>query len=277
MFNRITARTRNTGNDTLNKEVVLDLSSQYRFTKVDGLGPVKASISTVEMASESGSTFLSSKDSVRNIVLYVELKPDYSSGQTYTALRRYLYEVFTPRSEVQLTFNDAVLDAMSIMGYVESHEPDIFSDNPAVQISVLCPDPYFRNPSSPSTVVNVASSSAASFNVPYSGHVPVGFLIEYDVNETLSEAKLTLLKTGTKGELTVHTAFQAGDRIRINTVPGQKYVQRVRGGEVTSILGAFSGAMSPMKLENGQNYFTFNRRWSIDGFKITYRTLYGGL
>lgn len=277
MFNRIIARTRNPYTNAVNKEVTMDLSSQYRFTNVDGLGPVKASISTVELSSEAGSTYLSSRDTARNIVIHVEFKPDYSAGFDYTSLRRNLYDVFTPRSEVDLTFNDAKLGAMSITGYVESHEPDIFSDNPAVQISVLCPDPYFRRPSEASTVVNVASASAGSFNIPYSGHVPTGFLVEFTVNETLSEAKMTLRKSGTNGELTVHTAFQSGDQIRINTVPGQKYVQRVRSGTVTSILGAFSGAMIPMKLQNGQNYFTFDRRWSIDGFKFTYRPLYGGL
>lgn len=277
MFNRIIARTRNPHTNTVNKEVTIDLTSQFRFRKVDGLGPVKAAISTVELASESGSTFLSSKDSARNIVFNVEFKPDFASGFTYTDLRRHLYEVFTPRSEVEMRFNDSDLGEMAISGYVEAHEPDIFSDNPSVQVSVLCPDPYFRRPGAGSTEVLVPDASVASFNIPYSGHVPTGFSVEFKITEAMSSAKLSLLKTGTDGEISIQTAFNVGDIVRVVTVPGQKVVHRYRDSVRTSILGYFSGSMTPMKLHNGQNYFTFNRRWSVTDFKITYQTLYGGL
>lgn len=277
MFNRIIARTRMPYTNAVNKEVTIDADSQFRFKSVDGLGPVKAEISTVELASEAGSTFLSSKDSVRNIVIKVEYRPDYSRGFTVTDLRRKLYEVFTPKSKVDLFFNDSDLGAMSIVGYVESFEPDIFSDKPSVQISILCPEPYFRRPGEAQTTVTIPDASIASFNIPYSGNIPVGFLLEYTITEAISEGRLELVKLGSDGKLSLLSAFNIGDVIRINTVPGAKYVQRVRSGTTTSILGAFSGATTPMKLHNGQNYFTFNRRWSVTNFKITYRTLYGGL
>lgn len=277
MFNRIIAKTRNSHTNAVNKEVTIDLESQFRFKSVEGLGPVKASISTVELASESGSTFLSSKDSARNIVLTVEFKPDYSAGVGYAQLRRYLYEVFTPRSEVDLAFNDSDLGSMSIIGYVESHEPDIFSENPSVQISILCPDPYFRESGAGSTTVSVPDASLASFNVPYSGHVPTGFTVEFTTTETMSHAKLSLLKQGSAGEISIETSFNVGDIIRVVTVPGQKVVHRHRGTERTSLLGYFTGNLTAMKLSNGQNYFTFNRRWSVTNFKISYKTLYGGL
>lgn len=118
--------------------------SPYVVKDVDGLGPVAANIATTNYVTKDGSIFQNARSGNRNIVIRLGLNPDYSTTQDpYGELRRDLYPVLYPKSEIKLVIDSTHMETVEISGWVESFEPAIFSKDPDVLISIICPDPYF--------------------------------------------------------------------------------------------------------------------------------------
>lgn len=135
-----------------NVRLPLDDSSEYVIKSIEGLGPVKANIVTTEYVGVDGGFYQNSKGTMRNIVIQIGFDPSYVSDDPYGELRRALYPYLLPKMQVRLMFDTDNYGFVEIIGYVESFEPSIFSAEPEVQISILCPDPNFYT-----GVVNTAS------------------------------------------------------------------------------------------------------------------------
>lgn len=109
------------------------------ITSIDGLGPVKATINMTEIPTADGSIFNSARLTSRNIVIEALF--------TYTGsieeARHLTYKYFPVKSKVKI---QVVTDERTVEteGYVESNEPDIFSEQTGCQISILCPSAYFE-------------------------------------------------------------------------------------------------------------------------------------
>ena len=108
-------------------------------TKVEGLGPPKATINTLKVATFDGSIFNSSKLEQRNIVIALRPLP----GPDVESKRLLLYRMFPVKGYVTIIVETDHRTG-GIEGYVESNEPDIFSSEESIQVSILCPDPYFK-------------------------------------------------------------------------------------------------------------------------------------
>lgn len=106
---------------------------------IDGLGLPSMSVQTDEAVNYNISNYLSSSISPRNLVLTFGITDDEYVETT----RRKLYKYFIPQFPTQLEIVTDVIGSVSIVGYVESFDPDIFSNAETVQISLICPDPYF--------------------------------------------------------------------------------------------------------------------------------------
>lgn len=154
---------------------------------IDGLGAVAAAINTSPLGSIDGESFIGSSVGKRNIVLTVGFTPDwvdYTPGELRKELNRY----FTPKSLINLEFETLEFAPMVIPGYVESNEPNMFSEDPEHIISVICPDPYFRS-LDPVVLTGNISTVAPEWdprypniygNIPidYEGDVPTGFVLQ---------------------------------------------------------------------------------------------------
>lgn len=105
---------------------------------VTGLGPGKSTVNIKEIANSDGGSFNGARNSVRNIVMNLIFLGDPSIEDT----RQKTYRYFPLKKPLTLT---VVTDnhTLDIDGYVESNEPDIFSDQEGCQISILCPKFYF--------------------------------------------------------------------------------------------------------------------------------------
>jgi hypothetical protein len=109
---------------------------------IDGLGPVKADIASTPLATGRGEQYQGSTMGKRNIVLALGLSPDWEN-QTMSSLRQLLYRYFMPQSWVKLRFTSDHLPICEIEGYVESFEPNMFSRDPEMTVSIICPKPDF--------------------------------------------------------------------------------------------------------------------------------------
>lgn len=122
-------------------------SSGFVITNIQGLGPGKSTINVRENSLANGSMFNSSKTPSRNIVFTLRFLPVPLIGQPVASIenaRLKTYRYFPNESRIRI---DVTTDAGTfyIYGYVESNEPTIFSNTEGAVISVLCPDPFFRD------------------------------------------------------------------------------------------------------------------------------------
>jgi len=115
-----------------------DDASGLLITSVDGLGPVKANINMMDLATTDGQLYNSARLSGRNIVI----KALFTDATSIEDARLLSYKHFPIKSKVNIK---VVTDNRTAEtdGYVESNEPDIFSEREGCQISILCENPYF--------------------------------------------------------------------------------------------------------------------------------------
>ena len=112
------------------------------ITEIEGLGPVKANINMREVATRSGATYISSRAESRDIVFHV-LYLGNNDGVSAEDARLTTYKFFPLGEKITLTFYTENRTARTT-GYVESNEPDIFSDEIAgASITVSCPSAWF--------------------------------------------------------------------------------------------------------------------------------------
>ena len=114
----------------------------YQVADIDGLHPVKASLSSTSYAGVDGEIFQSAKRPARNVKIKLDLDPDFNP-KTYTDLRRDLYPFFMPKSQITLRFYLTSGLYLDIVGIVEDMSSPLFEEDPAVDISVMCYQPDF--------------------------------------------------------------------------------------------------------------------------------------
>ena len=214
------------GGDLL--ELPLDGSSGYVIKDIDGLGPVKADIVTTEYASMDGGVYQASKVGMRNIVLQLGFDPSYESEDPFGELRRNLYTCLTPKTQVTMLFLSNNFETVKITGYVESFEPSMFSAEPEVQVSIVCPDPYF-NSLVPITVVHTGSGVLVITNpgtvetglvfTIWPIYAPVNFSSGFTLTRTSPGADDSMTYIGPDFIANLHVAVQ------VVTVKGSKSVK----------------------------------------------------
>lgn len=263
--------------------VVPNASTRYLVHNVEGLGPVKSSISTAPLGQLNGTDYTGSSVAERNIVIDFEYKPNYAMAQTVYDLRQELYSFAGPQKNVELTLYIDGVGTRTIEGYVESVESPMFSKEVTGQISVLCPSPWFVG----QTVVRTETPET-NITINYPGDIPTGPEIIYKTPPVGVTALLRMENThpttGTQ-TLAVNTLFPADRVMTFDFRDRQKRALQWDGRNLIPSLESFSW----WKLHPGNNVVRFSGRHQPDGaastgplpstptFQITYPVLYGGL
>lgn len=276
MITQLKAQTRNAYSGAVMRSLLFAMSgNEYVVKNIDGLGPVKSELVTMDVSTEPGRLLMSARDVQRNIVMTIGFSPNFGSGSDFSALRQKLYSVLVPSTIVELIFTDSVLGEMTISGVVESHEPTVFSEEPEVQISVLCSNPYFKSTAGLQTV-SVASHTK-NFEIDYPGDIPVGFIFEFDVDVATNLLRLENLPYANKGYFGLSFNFLVNDHVRVSTIPGDRRAEYIRSSALTNALGYLSGSLTKTKLTPGINYFNMVGYLSMNNPVLKYERLYGGL
>jgi hypothetical protein len=195
----------------------------FEVRNIDGLGAVKADVNTVPRGSGAGSSFSGTNVGERNLVFTLGLTPDWNI-YTISKLRRLLDKYFTPEQEIRFVFESDEFSPVEISGYIESNEPSIFSRDSEQQISVICPEPYFK---SVNPIVIQGTVGDPPTAIEYEGNVKTGFHVRFDgagdeisfwvMKPQESMIRVNLDDAGYQLENLRHA--------EINTVPGDKYVR----------------------------------------------------
>lgn len=289
------------------ESVVFDLRSPeqsgFFIRGVDGLGPVKATINTIESLSVDGSRFNSARLSERNILF----KLGFLEKPTIEHTRQLSYKFFPLKSPVTITI-ETDIRTLHTHGYVESNEPDIFSKEEGSTISIICPDPFWH--SMINIVVNFSGvTSLFSFpfsnesltekliifgdlqtepqqNVFYSGEADTGF--EMHILVTGNVGTFTVYNLGTRESMTIDadilalltgSGLVAGDHIIVNTIKGSKSVTLIRDGVSINILNALGPDSDWFTLTRGDNVFYYTAAFGEANlqFRIEYEAIYEGI
>jgi hypothetical protein len=253
-----------------------DDSSGFRVVEIEGLGPVKANLVSSSFAGLDGEQYQSSRRETRNLKFKIELDPDPTTD-TVRSLRQRLYDFFMPKTEASFKFflEDGL--EVGITGRVETCEPDIFTREPTINVSIICFDPDFVQPDMIQLLgMTTADTSARSFD--YDGTVDTG--VKFVLLPNRSITQFTIIHTTPSGEtrtLDFSAPLIAGDWLLIDTIPGEKEVYYLRSGVRHDVLYGISPQSNWISLENGINTLKVEALGPGIPLTFEYFNRYGGL
>ena len=246
--------------------------SDFQVISITGLNPPNAQINTATLVGLDGAVFNSSKLETRNIVILIKINGDVENN------RQLLYQYFRTKEWCKFYYLNSSRN-VSIEGYVQNVECDLFTNAEMAQISIICPYPYFRSISE-DTTDSTGVQPAFTFPFTINEGEPViistfidheaiyinndsesesGVLIEIDVRSAFNSIELKNTRQGEDFEL--NYAFQLGDRIIINTNKGKKSVYLMRNGVKINLFSVMKLGSVFFQLQPGSNII----QYLIDG------------
>ena len=260
-----TAKIENASGEVL---TLTGVESEFQVVSITGLNPPQAQLNLTDIAGMDGAKFNSSKLQTRNIVITLKINNEVERN------RQILYLFFRTKEKCVFYFTNQNRN-VNIVGYVENVECDLFSDAELMQISIICPYPYFQ---SINQIIEDISNEQAAFYFPFSididEPIPIstytenrtanvinnsesesGAIIQINVLENVS--KIEIRNTDNGDDFTLNYSFEAGDQIIINTNKGQKSVRLIRGGLSTNIFSAVAQGSVFFQLGIGDNHFSY--------------------
>lgn len=271
MLSRVEVRTTQGDLITLTLE---DSSNGLVVQNITGIDPVDAVLVSTSFAAIDGEQYLAARRNKRNIVFTLGLNP---SDGNVRALRHQLYNFFMPKSIVELNWVDDDTTSVTIEGHIEKMETALFSQTPAVNISVMCFDPDFYDPT-PVDVTGMLTSDTVAKSVTYAGTVETGVTLTVNVNRSLSEFTV-YHKPPNDNMRTLDFSYPliAGDVLVISTVPGAKGAYLTRAGTQSAVLYGLSPQSNWLSLEPGVNTLLVQADGAGVPLTFEYVNKYGGL
>lgn len=258
-----TAIVKNSKGESLN----LSQHPNVKVKKIDGLTPPKATLNFSVIATKDGSALNSARTENRNIVCY--LAPVYDIENS----RLTIYKFFRSKQPVYFYFANGSRNVF-IEGVVEHVDGDLFEKSQTLQISIICPEPYFK--ALEETVTDLSqiaplfsfpfaiAEAGISFseivktiekNIYYAGEVETGFTIELRALAAVTDPTIY----NEAGEsFSIGLEMQAGDVVTINTVKGSKTVTLLRDGVVSNIINKVKPNPTWFTLIPGDNVYLYS-------------------
>lgn len=294
----------------LGDSIILELArpeqSGFIVKSVDGLGPAKGNVNTVEVSTNDGGVFNSARLNIRNPVL--DLVFLETATETIEDIRHKSYKYFPVKKKVKLLIKTDNR-VSEIDGYVEHNEPAIFSNQEGCQISIICPYPYFYSAGesnitvfsgieplfefpfgNESLVTNLLEmgeiQNSAEQVITYNGDAEIGVtIIIYAIGDA---SNVTIYNAGTREVMRIDTdklaaltgeGIVAGDEITIKTTKGDKSITLLRGGVTTNILNCLDKNADWFQLVKGDNVFVYTAETGNSNlqFRIENRVIYEGV
>lgn len=251
----------------------------YDVLSVSGLNPAPAEISTTAVSGIDGVRYNSARLGARNIVIRLNINGDIEDR------RIELYKYFRVKHTVRVYYRNEHV-GVYIDGYIETFENDFFTILQQPQISIICPDPYFK--ATTETEIDFENVTAL-FTFPFaidSNGIPFSSLGEITSRyfnagnvETGGIITFTALADGVKNPkfynntnntfFGVDITMQSGDVIEINTQRGEKSVKLTRSGTTTSIVGDRTSGSTWIVFEPGENEISFGADESASSLRCT--------
>lgn len=249
--------------------------------EITGIGPVKSDVGTSPYGSTEGEYATGSHVGKRNIVITVGFNPDWIND-TVASLRQKLYGYFMTDLSVTLRFFSDLLPTTQITGTVESCEPDIFTKDPSMQISIICPQPHFVAVS-PSEVIGDAETDAdwEAFSLLSTVKVPIHLEVEADEGDPDYDGLITIehrVLAESPTQLKFTGAVAEGVKAYVDTHPGNKVIKNDFIVEEVSLLNTMTADSQWPKLVPGNNQMrVIIESTDVKKWTLSYYERFGGL
>lgn len=253
------------------KGAILELThneENYQVTNIEGINPPNANINTRNYANGDGSSFNSSRIPNREIVITVYINGDVQKN------RLTLYKYCRNKEWCKIYYKDEYRDVY-IEGYVQILEAPKFVQKQVAQISILCPNPYFKDME---TIVQSISKIVKKFTFPFSinENEPIPFSeLELEkvtniINDSESETGLIInakfmgtvdkleIRNVDNGEsFVINYRFAKNDKLVINCNRGNKSVVLTREAIEYNLIPYVQSGSVFFQLRIGDNDFSF--------------------
>lgn len=252
---------------------------------IEGLGPVKATLVSSSFATMDGEQYHTARRESRNIVVKMGLDPDYGQMNVYD-LRKQLYSYLMPKSKVVVglglvdKFNPNIITQklnVEIEARVESMDPDIFTKDPTLDLSLMCYDSDFIDPT-PVVFEGDTVSDLTESTLTYDGTVETGVAFKIMPDRALTDFTIYHKKPDDTLRVTYFTIpLASGDELVINSVPGDKYATLTSGGVESNVLYGVTPQSAWLELAPGDNTIRVYADGTPVPYEIEYTNKYGGL
>lgn len=253
------------------KGEILELTeheNKYQVVSVEGTNPPSAIINLSKIAMIDGSKFNSSQLNTRNIVIQIKLNGDVEKN------RITLYSFFRSKEWLRFYYaNDT--RSVYIDGYVETIEVTPFSKSETMQISIICPNPYFQDINEQNIQFEkVIDAFYFPFSIEESG-IPfsiinntdaliinnssereTGMTIQINLNDDCNKILIRKLSNGETFQLDY--TFAQYDQIEINTNKGSKSIKLIRNAQSINLFTSMANGSSFFQLDLGDNIFDYS-------------------
>lgn len=265
---------------------------EYQIVSIDGLNPVPAMLQMSSVVGMDGTKFVSSKLNTRNIVITIRLNGDVERN------RLQLYHYFKSKQYCKIYYKTETRDVFA-EGYVENIECDLFTIGEMMQVSIVCPDPYFysvkenvheaspinplfefafafgadgvKNPTITDPAIEFSNyNHSQAIDIINSGEEETGLIIEILFNGNVSNP---YIHDGiTDDVLQVNADFAFGDVLTINTKRGNKSVMIARNGAAPiSGIRYLDKSSVWLQIATGLNHFVYGAESGSEDMSITFR------
>lgn len=270
---------------------ILELThnENYIVTNITGLNPPKAKINLSDIAGMNGALFNSAKAETRNLVLTVLPQTPVEKN------RLTLYRFAQVAQWCKIYYSNGSVD-VQIEGYVETVEGSLFSKTQSLQVSIVCPQPYFEGLHE---IYNDISSLISNFEFPFAveaegiefsyinhdvlstvvnvGDVETGIIVEITARGEVVNPIIYDNTTG--GSIGLNITLADREKIVINTNSGSRSVKLISGTTETNIIDKMRPNPDWFTLQPGENIFSYDAEVGVDLMSIIFRhrTKFGGV
>lgn len=253
-----------------------DDTSGFIVKNIDGLDPVKATLTSSNFAGVDGAQYQSSRRETRNILIKLGLEPDPLTD-TVRGLRNRLYGFFMPKAKVDLKFYDDEGITATISGVVEDAPTPLFTETPEMVVSIICFEPDFLD-TVPGHFDGTSVSSDSMSIISYPGTSETGTIVTLNVNRSMSDFTIYHQPPNDNlRQLDFSASLLSGDVLTISSVKGDKGIILNRGGTESSLLYGMSPQSSWIELMPGVNHIRLYATGAGVPYTIDYTTRYGAL
>jgi hypothetical protein len=246
---------------------------------ITGLDPVKATVNTSPFGSVDGVAYIGSNVSYRNPVLTLHPNPDWDNW-SFESLRRLIYRYFMPKLQTRLVFYSDDMPPVEIYGYVEDTNVNQFSKDPEIQVSIICPDPYFTAVSPTIVTGQSDRDSTSPAEVEYNGDIATGINVELTRVSDPAPSNIGIqVGDPSASYFNVAASVDSSKYFAMNSLSGNKFVQTVSltSGVITNLLGKIQDRSTWPILQPGMNDFSVITDQGVQDWQLTYYERYGGL
>lgn len=265
---------------------------EYQVIGIDGLNPPISQINTSVISGVDGASFNSSKLQTRNIVITVKINGDIEKN------RIRLYKYFRNKQYCKIYFQNDTRNVY-IEGYVEALEVSQFTNDERAQISIICPNPYFKDME---TIVQNISKIVKRFTFPFSINEdePIPFSeLELEkvtnvINDSESETgliinakfigrvnKLEIRNVDNGQSFVINYQFIKDDKLVVNCNKGSKSIILTREAVEYNLIPYMQKGSVFFQLGIGDNNFSFLADEGIDDMLVDinfkYYKVYAGV